>query len=146
MNIGKERASGTSIARGQFQFNLFVKQQLRFVCLQIDEENSKFHTKEMMSEHSKRFISVFLVLQAIFTLNDANQANNIEKLLFPQSFKDETAGRYHVMIEYIASLFCTHGTYRFNHIYVERSLSSGFADILINRINKCMTAGVLISR
>lgn len=100
----------------------------------------------MNCEKRKKFISIFLVLQAISTLSNANQAVDIEKLPFPSSIKEETSVHYHVMIEHIASLFCTNGTYRFNHIYVERSLSTGFADILINRINKCMTAGVLISR
>lgn len=102
--------------------------------------------KEMASEQRRRFVSFLFVLQAIFTLNDANATVNFEKLIFSQSIEKEVDGHYHVMIEYITKLFCFDGSYRFNHIYVERSLSTGFADILINRINKCMTAGVVISR
>lgn len=102
--------------------------------------------KEMASEQRKRFLSVLLALQAIFTLSDANQTTDIVKPIFATFDEDETVGRYHVMIEYIAHLFCFDGSYRFNHIYVERSLSTSFADVLINRINKCTTAGVLISR
>lgn len=100
----------------------------------------------MTNEQRRRLLSVFFVLQAIFTLNDANQTADIVKFIFPRPIEEETVGQYHVMIEYMAHLSCFDGSYRFNHIYVERSLSTSFADILINRINKCMTAGVLISR
>lgn len=50
------------------------------------------------------------------------------------------------LIDYITYLFCYDGSYRFIHIYVERSLSTALADELIIRLNQCMTAGVLTSR
>lgn len=101
----------------------------------------------MWHEQRKRFKSATFLLLVIFTLNNnAKQPVDIERFIFPQMMQDETSGQYHVMIEYITDLFCTNGTYRFNHIYVERSLSTGLADKLINQLNKCMTAGVLISR
>lgn len=110
----------------------------------------------MTNEHRKRFLSTAFVFLAICTLNEAlNETTNqtfdmnidIERLIFPQLIEEEeTVGHYHVLIEYVTHLFCIDGSYRFNHIYAERSLSTGLADILINRINKCMMAGVLISR
>lgn len=50
------------------------------------------------------------------------------------------------LIDYITYLFCYDGSYRFIHIYVERSLSTALADVLIIQLNQCMTAGVLTSR
>lgn len=99
-----------------------------------------------------RLLSVVFVLLTIYNsnevsseLNETETVNN-EELIFLQSIEEETDGRYHMITEYIANLFCIDNSYRFNHIYVERSLSTGLADVLINRINKCMTAGILISR
>lgn len=89
---------------------------------------------------------MILLLLAVFTVNTAKQPIDMERSMFPRMMQDETIGQYQVMIEYITHLFCTNGTYRFNHIYVERSLSTDLADKLINHLNKCMTAGVLISR
>lgn len=105
----------------------------------------------MTNERWKIFLSTAFVLLAIFTLNEATKQTfdmdiDIEQLIFPQLIEEETVGHYHVLIEYVTHLFCIDGSYRFNHIYAERSLSTGLADILINRINKCMMAGVLISR
>lgn len=105
----------------------------------------------MTLERRKRFVSVVIVLLAIFDLNKANNATNEtdsnEELIFPQLIEDEIFGQYHEMIEYVTDLFCMDNiSYRFNHIYAERSLSTALADILISRINKCMTAGILVSR
>lgn len=109
----------------------------------------------MTNERRKRFLFTAIVLLTILNLNEATNQTfdmnmdidiDIEQLIFPQLIEEETVGHYHVLIEYVTHLFCTDGSYRFNHIYAERSLSTGMADILINRINKCMMAGVLISR
>lgn len=97
-----------------------------------------------INEHRKRFLSTALVLLASCNVIKATVMN--DELIFPQLIEEETFGHYHVLIEYITHLFCIDGSYRFNHIYAERSLSTGLADILINRINKCMKGGVLISR
>lgn len=109
----------------------------------------------------KRLESVIFVLFAIVTLNNAQQfvyneslqlsSNESEAINSTTSFllplTNESDRYYGTMIEYMMRLFCANNrTYRFNHIYVERSVSTGFADNLINHINKCMTAGVLISR
>lgn len=77
----------------------------------------------------------------LLTLSDAKNYS-----LDMESIQEENSGHYRVLIEYVTHLFCIDSSYRFNHIYVERSLSSFIADILISRINKCMMAGVLISR
>lgn len=102
--------------------------------------------EQMWNEQRKRFLSIVVMLPAIFTLGRANVQNSVEHLQFPQSLQEETVGHLHVMIEYISRLFCSNVNYRFNHIYVERSLSTGLADKLINRISQCMSAGVLVSR
>lgn len=96
-----------------------------------------------MNEQRKIFLSVAVMLLAIFTISETF---DIEALILPQSIEEDTVGRYHVMIEYITHSFCVDNSYRFNHIYVERSLSTGLADVLINRMNKCMAAGILVSR
>lgn len=100
----------------------------------------------MWNERRKRFKSAVLLLVAIFSLNNAQQPMNIENFMVYQPMQKEGDSHYHEMVKYIADLFCTNSTYRFNHIYVERSLSTSLADELINHINNCMTAGVLISR
>lgn len=101
----------------------------------------------MTNEYRKRFLSSALILLlAIFTVNEATNLTFVEELIFPQLIEEETDGHYRVLIEYVTHLFCIDGSYRFNHIYAENSLSTGLADILINRINKCMMAGVLTSR
>lgn len=98
-------------------------------------------TKKMRYKSRKRFVSpLILFLLTIPALNHANPLlNDIEPSILTESM--------HTMIEYMTKLFCSNQfTYRFNHIYVERSLSTGLADKLINQINGCMTAGVLVSR
>lgn len=102
--------------------------------------------KKMWNEQRKRFLSVIVILPAIFTAGRANMQNRIEHLMFPESLQEETVGHLHVMIEYINRLFCNNVNYRFNHVYVEHSVSTGLADKLIRRISECMTAGVLVSR
>lgn len=120
-------------------------------CVKQEHKHRVSRAKEqkywkMTNERRNRFLSTAFVLLAIFILNEAtNQTSffDVEELIFPQLIEEEY---YNVLIEYITHLFCLDGSYRFNHIYAERSLLTGLADILINRINKCMTAGVLISR
>lgn len=95
----------------------------------------------MWNKSRKRFISsLIFYLLTIPKLNHANPLLiDIEPSILTESM--------HTLIEYMAKLFCSNQfTYRFNHIYVERSLSTSLADKLINQINDCMTAGVLVSR
>lgn len=132
-------ADGTSYSLRQFISYIEQEREHRRT---ISVEKS--HT--LASEMWQRLKSVIILLLAIFTLNNAKSSIYIERIVFPQTMQEETIGHYRVMIEYITRLFCINGTYRFNHIYVERSLSTSLADQLINHISKCMTAGVLVSR
>lgn len=67
--------------------------------------------------------------------------------LFLQSEEENASGYYYdVMIKYIVKLFCTCASYRFNHIYVERSVSTELSDEMIKQINGCTEAGSLVSR
>lgn len=91
-----------------------------------------------------KFRSTLLVL-FLLTVQSSNCANSsslidMEPLILTESLQ--------ALVEYMTKLFCCSNpfTYRFNHIYVERSLSTGLADKLVNQINDCMAAGVLVSR
>lgn len=89
----------------------------------------------------KRFESLLTLF--LFTIPTLNHANPLLIDIKPSILTESMQ----TMIEYMTKLFCSNQfTYRFNHIYVERSLSTGLADKLINQINGCMTAGVLVSR
>ena len=98
-------------------------------------------TKTKNRKMWKLFKSITFVLFFSLSLSDATNYT-----LDMESIQEENNGHYRVLIEYVTHLFCIDSSYRFNHIYVEKSLSSFIADILISRINKCMMAGVLISR
>lgn len=86
--------------------------------------------------------STILIL-FLLTVQSANRANSSLMDIEPIMLTESTRG----LVEYMTKLFCSNRfTYRFNHIYVERSLSTGLADKLVNQINSCMAAGVLVSR
>lgn len=85
--------------------------------------------------------TTFVLLLIYFNLSDATNYT-----LDMESIQEENNEHYRVLIEYVTHLFCIDNSYRFNHIYVEKSLSSFIADILLSQINKCLMAGVLISR
>lgn len=137
-------ADGTSYSLQQFISYIEQEREHRQTISVEKSPQQKKHT--FASEMWKRLKSVIILLLAIFTLNNAKSSIYIERIVFPQTMQEETIGHNRVMIEYITRLFCINGTYRFNHIYVERSLSTSLADQLIIHISKCLTAGVLVSR
>lgn len=103
---------------------------------------------------NKNLLTVYLLL-ILFSLSVKSQENNTDvieendpddNVLFELLQEETTSGHYQVMIEYITRFFCTGESYRFNHVYMERSLSTGLAGDLINKINHCATASSLISR
>lgn len=53
---------------------------------------------------------------------------------------------HNTFIDYMPHLICSNGSYRFIHIYIERSLTTTMSDKMINRLNDCLTAGILTSR
>lgn len=99
---------------------------------------------------NKNLLIVYLLL-ILFILsvtsreNDTDVSQENDNVLFKLLQGETTSEHYQVMIEYITRFFCTGESYRFNHIYVERSLSTLAGD-LINKINHCATASSLISR
>lgn len=95
---------------------------------------------------NKNLLIVYLLL-ILFSLSVTSQENDPDdNVLFELLQEETTSGHYQVMIEYITRFFCTGESYRFNHVYMERSLSTGLAGDLINKINHCATASSLISR
>lgn len=95
---------------------------------------------------NKNLLIVYLLL-ILFSLSVTSQENDTDdNVLFELLQEETTSGHYQEMIEYITRFFCTGESYRFNHVYMERSLSTGLAGDLINKINHCATASSLISR
>lgn len=93
-----------------------------------------------------RFKSGVILVVAICMPNNAQPPHNLENSTILNWVQEEAVDQNHFMIEFISNLFCVNDAYRFNHIYVERSLKTDLADKLISRINDCMTAGLLVSR
>lgn len=130
-----------SIFPKHFRFILSAAQDRECRQFLWREKNKSF--KEMRNTYS----TIVFLLLAIFTFSVVNQKIDKANLPFPQLKPSTINGNYlSAMTEYITRLFCANESYRFNHIYLERSLSTELADNVIYEINNCATAGSMISR
>lgn len=98
----------------------------------------------MKHEQRNQYIVILLFGLTVCCASEEIDRENVTfSLLRPEAVREH----YDVIIDYVTRLFCAaNESYRFNHIYVERSVSMDLADKLITQINSCTTAGSLISR
>lgn len=88
------------------------------------------------------FCKLYLVLQLI--RSGAGQFDeNMNWLSSSYVAMDE---KHDTVIDYVTQLICNNrSSYRFFHIYVDKSTSTMMPDRLMSDLNECMSAGILTS-
>lgn len=104
---------------------------------------SKHREIVKMSCRSSIRISFSVVTILVLLIARDTHSSGFADELLPHGSMDA----YHYrLINYVETLLCVNGTYRFFHIYIDRWLETPMADKLIDKLNACMVAGIMTSR